>query len=790
MVEMESLNFEGTAQNDIPKDVLDSLKNLMHPEEKVQLSASTDLRSDGTYGSDWILATDRQLYAFRPNGEEPPGIIQIPLLEIVEAQVEDSPCSGVLKVRTANKGFTLAHFTRTLIPRFSNLSKEMLTLIQEIGFEGNQERSGDSKRPTTHAEKKRCEKCGYVIPHHTNICHNCLAKSKNLTRILSYVFPFWRLASVSLILLLVATFIGLTPPLIMRTLIDDVLAPVRLNLSSTPLGTISDRESRQGSMRGRDERVPISKGSGDTAKLAGLVALLLLVNVSRNGLVAFRSYLLARLGQRITFNIRCQVYRHIHNLSLNFYNRGTGWIIHHITNDVGMIQDFITQKLQDSIVNILTLLIICCILFYLNPGLAALVLLPTPFYVLATVFFGRRIGDITRVLARRWAGLSGLLGDVIPGIRVVRSFAQEKREVNKFERKNWDLYKGELGMARIQSGFTPLMTFLTSLGTLIIWWIGGHKVIGGTLTLGDFVAFTSYMWQFYGPVESLCNINHGFRKAAGYSSRVFDILDTPLDNGDKRNASRIKRVEGRVEFRNVTFAYEPGKPVLKNINFVVEPGEMIGLAGHSGAGKTTLINLICRFYIAQEGAVLIDGCDIRNIQLKSYREQIGVVLQDTFLFNSTVAENISYGNPESSLDEIMAAAMAASAHDFIMNLPDGYETLLGERGARLSGGERQRLSIARAVLRNPRILFLDEATSNLDTETEARIQDALAHLVKERTTFAIAHRLSTLKHANRLLILNQGELGEIGTHDELIAKDGIYAKLCRMQSEMSRIHAW
>ena len=381
-------------------------------------------------------------------------------------------------------------------------------------------------------------------------------------------------------------------------------------------------------------------------------------------------------------------------------------------------------------------------------------------------------------------------GDVIPGIRVVRAFAQEKREVNKFERKNWDLYKGELGMARIQSGFAPLMTFLTSLGTLIIWWIGGHKVIGGTLTLGDFVAFTSYMWQFYGPVESLCNINHGFRKAAGYSSRVFDILDTPLANGDKRNASRIKRVEGRVEFKNVTFAYETGKPVLKNINFVVEPGEMIGLAGHSGAGKTTLINLICRFYIAQEGAVLIDGCDIRNIQLKSYREQIGVVLQDTFLFNSTVAENISYGNPESSLDEIMGAAMAASAHDFIMNLPDGYETLLGERGARLSGGERQRLSIARAVLRNPRILFLDEATSNLDTETEARIQDALAHLVKERTTFAIAHRLSTLKHANRLLILNQGELGEIGTHDELIAKDGIYAKLCRMQSEMSRIHAW
>ena len=408
--------FESTAQNDIPKDVFAKLKDLMHPEEKLQLCASTDVKSDGTYGPEWILATNRQLYSFRPNGEKPPDIIQIPLLEIVEAQVEDSPCSGVLKVRTAKKGFILAHFTRTLIPRFSNLSKQILTLVQEVGFEGNQERTGDSKRPIAHAEERRCEKCGWAIPHFTNICHNCIDKSKHLTRILSYVFPFWGLALVSLILLLVATFIGLTPPLIMRTLIDDVLTPARLNLSSTPLKSISDRENSQVSMRGKDERVPISKGSGGTTKLAGLVILLLLVNVSRNGLVAFRSYLLARLGQRITFNLRCQVYRHIHNLSLSFYNRGTGWIIHHITNDVGKIQDFITQKLQDSIVNILTLLIICCILFYLNPGLAALVLIPAPFYVLATVFFGRRIGEITRVLARRWAALSGLLGDVIPGI--------------------------------------------------------------------------------------------------------------------------------------------------------------------------------------------------------------------------------------------------------------------------------------------------------------------------------------------------------------------------------------
>ena len=249
-------------------------------------------------------------------------------------------------------------------------------------------------------------------------------------------------------------------------------------------------------------------------------------------------------------------------------------------------------------------------------------------------------------------------------------------------------------------------------------------------------------------------------------------------------------IEGRVEFRGVHFGYEEAKPVLEDLSFVVEPGEMIGLAGHSGAGKSTLINLICRFYEPQEGAILIDAHDTRRVNLQSLRRQIGVVLQDPFLFNGTVADNVAYGHPEASLEEIVAAARAANAHDFVMDMPDGYDTMVGERGLRVSGGERQRLAIARAILRDPRILILDEATSNVDTRTEAQIQEALERLVRGRTTFAIAHRLSTLKNAHRLLILEKGRLAEIGTHDELIARDGIYANLCRMQAEMSRLRAW
>ena len=298
------------------------------------------------------------------------------------------------------------------------------------------------------------------------------------------------------------------------------------------------------------------------------------------------------------------------------------------------------------------------------------------------------------------------------------------------------------------------------------------------------------MYRFYGPVESLCRLNHRFQRAATSAERVFEVLDTHPEVIDQPGAMTMPPIEGRVEFRGVHFGYEEDKPVIEDLNFVVEPGEMIGLAGHSGAGKSTLINLICRFYEPQEGAILIDGHDARQVNLKSLREQIGVVLQDPFLFNGTVADNIAYGHPESSLEQIVAAAKAANAHDFIMNMPDGYDTLVGERGTRVSGGERQRLSIARAILRDPRILILDEATSNVDTETESQIQGALERLVQGRTTFAIAHRLSTLKNSHRLLILDKGKLAEIGTHDELIEQDGIYAKLCRMQAEMSRLRAW
>jgi ATP-binding cassette subfamily B protein len=325
--------------------------------------------------------------------------------------------------------------------------------------------------------------------------------------------------------------------------------------------------------------------------------------------------------------------------------------------------------------------------------------------------------------------------------------------------------------------------------TLMVWFLGGHQVLGEGLTLGTLTAFIWYLGMFYGPIQVLTHISDWLSHTFTAAERIFEVLDLKPDVGDAPDAAPMPHLEGRLEFHDVTFGYEKHNPVLKNVSLIVEPGEMIGFVGHSGAGKTTMINLICRFYDVDEGALLIDGVDLRKIRYDDLRRQMGVVLQETFLFDGTVAENIAYAKPDATLEEIMNAARAANAHDFIVNFPDGYNTPVGERGQRLSGGERQRIAIARAILHNPRILILDEATSSVDTETERQIQEALARLIKGRTTFAIAHRLSTLRNAHRLLVLEQGKQAELGTHEELMEKKGTYYKLVEMQTELGRIQA-
>jgi ATP-binding cassette subfamily B protein len=388
---------------------------------------------------------------------------------------------------------------------------------------------------------------------------------------------------------------------------------------------------------------------------------------------------------------------------------------------------------------------------------------------------------------QKWGKFCSLLNESISGIRVVKAFAQEDREMDRFMQRSEALAEAGIKADGFWYVLFGWMSFLTGLGAIIAWLAGGLEVIAGNMTVGMLVAFYGYLWLFFGPLQWFSQVNNWMSRAFAGAERVFEVIDTPTEAYESPDAVSIPYIQGDIEFRNVRFGYDKSNPVLKGISIDVKQGEMIGLVGKSGVGKTTLINLICRFYEADSGQILIDGVDIREIRLKDLRRQIGVVLQEPFLFNGTIAENIAYGKPGATFEEIVAAARAANAHNFILGKPDGYDTQVGERGSKLSGGEKQRVSIARAILHNPRILILDEATSSVDVETEKQLQEAIQRLVAGRTTFAIAHRLSTLRNATRLVVLDEGKIAEEGTHQELLDKKGVFHKLVDIQSQTSQI---
>jgi ATP-binding cassette subfamily B protein len=460
-----------------------------------------------------------------------------------------------------------------------------------------------------------------------------------------------------------------------------------------------------------------------------------------------------------------------------------------LTQDVGRLEDFIAYGLQDMVGDILMLFFMFSVMIYYNWQLTLLSMIPIPLIIVFTVYFGKKVKKIYHIVWKQIAGISTILASVIPGVKVVKAFGREEYENGRFVKQSQRVLETGLRSARWESIYGPTMGFITFSGSIILWFAGGRQLLNGDLTPGELIMFMGYMMQLLGPVRMLSGLNRRFLRAATSAERVFEILDTPPDIADSKNSVRLEHVSGEVEFRNVSFSYDDEQEALNDVSFIVQPGEMIGLAGHSGAGKSTLISLITRFYDPTGGDIFLDGKNLNDIQLDSLRDRIGVVLQDPFLFNGTVAENIGYSKLDAAKTEIVAAAKVANAHEFIVNFPDGYDTIVGERGARVSGGERQRISIARAILKNPQILILDEATSSIDTETESKIQEALERLIRGRTVFAIAHRLSTLKYSNRLLILTDGKVEEIGTHEELVAKDGTYASLCQKQTDLSRIRA-
>jgi ATP-binding cassette subfamily B protein len=500
---------------------------------------------------------------------------------------------------------------------------------------------------------------------------------------------------------------------------------------------------------------------------------------------------LAVVGERIAHDLRAEAYGHLHKLSLSFFTKKpTGQLISRISHDTDRLWDFIAFGLIEIVMSLVTIVGVCAVMFWTAPMLAVLTLIPIPIGIIMTYYHTRRMHGLFHRIWRKWSKMTATLSDAIPGIRVVKAFTQEDREITRFNSRSKDVLDEGIRLHNEWTGYWPKVTLLLQMGNLIIWAYAGPRILHQEFTLGTFVMFTSLIWMFYGPVEQLGMMNRLLQRAATSAQRVFEIIDTPLTIYSPANPVAAPKIEGRITFENVSFSYDGVKPTLTDVSFDIKPGEMIGLAGPSGSGKTTLVNVICRFYDVSRGRILIDGVDVRDLDLHEMRSQVGMVLQEPYLFSGTILANISYGNDEADTSEIIRAAKAANAHDFIVGFPDGYDTVVGERGQTLSGGERQRISIARAILNDPRILILDEATSSVDTETEMKIQEAIRHLVKGRTTFAIAHRLSTLQAADRLMVLEKGKLVQLGTYQELIGdKDGLYARLHKTQTELQSMFA-
>lgn len=564
-------------------------------------------------------------------------------------------------------------------------------------------------------------------------------------RLLMYVRPYLPRLLLGAVCILVCAGTNLYVPWIIKSVIDDVLS------------------------------------SKDMAML-NIIAFGILVMYIVRGIFFFgQNYLLSYVGQKVVVDIRHALFKHLQFLPLSYYEtRQTGAIMSYITNDVGAMQQTVSKELIDLFTEGVILIGSLCVIFYIHWKLALVTLVTMPLVAQAISIFGKKIRKAGGVMQQRAADITSVLQETISSARVIKSFSREDYEIGRFSHENNNNFRAQMKSAQLAAMLSPIIEFLAAVGVTVIIWYGGMEVINGHLTSGELIAFLIYVINLSNPIRRLSSVYAQIQRSMAAAARVFEVFDTQADICDLPDAPEISCILGHVEFKDVDFAYATGKQVLSQLSLVAKPGEMVAIVGPSGAGKSTIANLIFRFYDPTAGAVLIDGVDIRTVTLHSLRSQIGVVPQETVLFNGNVLENIRYGKLEATTEAVYAAAQAANAHDFIMAMPDGYDTQIGERGAKLSGGQRQRIAIARAILKDPQILILDEATSALDAESEKLVQAALDTLLLGRTSFVIAHRLSTIQRADKIIVLNQGRIVEQGTHEQLLKQSGLYSQLYKL----------
>ena len=726
----------------IPDALLPLIRAAVPPDEEPKILLIGDLLLNATYGNTALVITDSRVLCIAE--DVPDEVFSLPLSELHHVNVSRLYGNAVLRLNHRNV-FRCTFVTVVILEAVESYLRSVMQ------GEDPDEALG-TVRDALEKERAVCPRCGRVLLRPGAECVNCMSKGHLLKRLWGYMSSQKWLLLLCAFLSMFTTAMALVPPYITKTLVDDVIP-------------------------NRDQQA-----------LIVLVVTLLCVYLLQNLSGIFRTYYMRIAGDHFLTNMRNDIYRKAQYLPSRFYDKtSTGSIFARISNDTQVLNGFTLRMAQEAIVQLFTMIGIMIIMFSLNWKLTLLSLTPVPFVAIGSRIFSKKIKPIYQRNWIKWSAVTSIMSDTLPANRVIKSFTGEKRMVDKFVKYN-DIWLREDRNAAMVSGVFPhTVTFFVTCGSLLIWWVGGLWAMDGseTTTLGLLVSFISYASMFYNPVNFFAGLSDSYQQALTSAERLLDILDAEPEH-DFGHGNELASMEGRIEFRHVTFSFDKSKKTLDDINLVIEPGDIVGIVGTTGSGKSTLINLLLRFYDNYDGEILVDGVDIRQIDMEYYRSRIGFVQQEPLMFHDTVFRNIAFSDPDAPVEAVIHAADVANAHDFIVRLPDAYDTVLGERGTGLSGGERQRLSIARAVLKNPSMLVFDEATASVDSETEHLIQGAIEHLIHGRTTLMIAHRLSTLRKANKIVVVDNGHIIECGTPEELLAQKGKYYRLIQIQNSTGR----
>lgn len=759
------------------------------------------------------------------------------LREVTNAYIDNFVSSNRLLAR---RGVTEESMGETIIIAYStNARKKKLFAFVDLieRFTKGEEVSGDD--PIFEQFNAKCPKCGTVYPdQNRRICEKCNQHGAVFKRLMHYLYAFKPQLAIIVVCMLLSSAVALVNPMISRFLLDDVVAdPALLFEDGSPASLVETIEAAAADAASLDREAlaaelakpgvifkdgissalaaELAEGSFDekgihdisralaaeissydmtgcrvvgsyhasewvwiaVAGMFGLAVFSILINIIQNRTNA-------HMSTRVTLNMKLDIFTAMQKLSLSFFNNNqTGRLITRVNYDADRIRAFFIDGVPNLIINSLNIIGLTVICLFLNWKMTVIVFLPVPIIVCIFKFMLPKLWRMYSKSWRRSSALNAVLGDSLNGIRVVKAFAKEAEESNRFYTYSEKQYRANLDVNKVSLTIFPLIGLLIGISSNVIWGVGGFAVMGGTMTYGDFSMFFGYIGMIFSPLSFFTSFLDQLTDTANCAQRMFEIIDTVPEVSEASDAVAIDHIKGDIEFKKVCFHYAANRPILKNVSFQIHAGDHIGLVGHTGSGKSTIANLINRLYDVISGSISIDGVNVRQIKSASLRKNIAIVSQEIFLFKGTIADNIRYARPDATMDEIIAAARVANAHDFILNLPNGYETVVGTGARSLSGGEKQRISIARAVLLDPSVLILDEATAAMDTETERLIQDALNLLIQGKTTITIAHRLSTLKDCNHLFVIEEGEIAEEGSHAELIAKKGLYYKLYTLQSE-------